>query len=58
MSLPAFRLRSCGQGRSAAGYADASVLRTAHAPSACLTQQLLDVLPCFYTYSWLHFLPK
>ncbi|MDW8348277.1 MAG: hypothetical protein RML94_15045 [Bacteroidia bacterium] len=24
-------------------------LRTAHAPSACLTQQLLDVLPDFYT---------
>ncbi|MCS7075419.1 MAG: hypothetical protein NZ455_01855 [Bacteroidia bacterium] len=30
-----------------------ATLRTAHAPSACLTQQLLDALPDFYTY--LHF---
>ncbi|MCS7075979.1 MAG: hypothetical protein NZ455_04695 [Bacteroidia bacterium] len=27
-----------------------AALRTAHAPSACLTQQLLDVLPDFYAY--------
>ncbi|MDW8346097.1 MAG: hypothetical protein RML94_03990 [Bacteroidia bacterium] len=26
-----------------------AALRTAHAPFACLTQQLLDVLPDFYT---------
>ncbi|MDW8346405.1 MAG: hypothetical protein RML94_05555 [Bacteroidia bacterium] len=25
-------------------------LRTAIAPSACLTQQLLNALPCFYTW--------
>ncbi|MCS7076221.1 MAG: hypothetical protein NZ455_05915 [Bacteroidia bacterium] len=31
-------LRSCPQGRRAAGCAIASVLRTANAPSACLTQ--------------------
>ncbi|MDW8348543.1 MAG: hypothetical protein RML94_16385 [Bacteroidia bacterium] len=38
VSLWAFRRRSCPQGRRAAGYAIASVLRTAYAPSACLTQ--------------------
>ncbi|MCS7076859.1 MAG: hypothetical protein NZ455_09130 [Bacteroidia bacterium] len=27
-----------------------AALRTAHAPSACLTQQPLDVLPHFHTY--------
>ncbi|MCS7077707.1 MAG: hypothetical protein NZ455_13405 [Bacteroidia bacterium] len=27
-----------------------ATLRTAHAPFACLTQQPLDVLPCFYAY--------
>ncbi|MCS7077801.1 MAG: hypothetical protein NZ455_13915 [Bacteroidia bacterium] len=27
-----------------------AALRTAHAPSACLTQQPLDVLSGFYTY--------
>ncbi|MDW8345498.1 MAG: hypothetical protein RML94_00975 [Bacteroidia bacterium] len=32
-------------GRRAAGCAIASVLRTAYAPSACLTQQHLDTLP-------------
>ncbi|MCS7076482.1 MAG: hypothetical protein NZ455_07225 [Bacteroidia bacterium] len=26
-----------------------AALRTAHAPSACLTQQLLSLLACFYT---------
>ncbi|MCS7027812.1 MAG: hypothetical protein NZ519_03515 [Bacteroidia bacterium] len=34
-------LRSCPKGRRATGYAIASVLRTAHAPSACLTQKML-----------------
>ncbi|MCS7078221.1 MAG: hypothetical protein NZ455_16025 [Bacteroidia bacterium] len=27
-----------------------ATLRTAYAPSACLTQQRLDVLSCFYTH--------
>ncbi|MCS7075315.1 MAG: hypothetical protein NZ455_01330 [Bacteroidia bacterium] len=27
-----------------------AALRTAYAPSACLTQQHLDTLPCLYTY--------
>ncbi|MDW8347166.1 MAG: hypothetical protein RML94_09440 [Bacteroidia bacterium] len=27
-----------------------AALRTAHAPSACLTQQRFDILPCLYTY--------
>ncbi|MCS7078098.1 MAG: hypothetical protein NZ455_15405 [Bacteroidia bacterium] len=40
----------CASGRRAAGYAIASVLRTAYAPSACLTQQLLNALPDFYAY--------
>ncbi|MDW8345620.1 MAG: hypothetical protein RML94_01585 [Bacteroidia bacterium] len=30
-----------------------TALRTAYAPSACLTQQLLDVLLCLYT--WFYF---
>ncbi|MDW8347184.1 MAG: hypothetical protein RML94_09530 [Bacteroidia bacterium] len=37
----------CASGRRATGYAIASVLRTAYAPSACLTQQPRDVSPCF-----------
>ncbi|MDW8347500.1 MAG: hypothetical protein RML94_11115 [Bacteroidia bacterium] len=40
----------CASGRRAAGCAIASVLRTADAPSACLTQQPLDVLLGFGTY--------
>ncbi|MCS7077316.1 MAG: hypothetical protein NZ455_11435 [Bacteroidia bacterium] len=42
-------LRSCPQGRRAAGYAIASVLRTAHAPSACLTQVAIKLSPLIQT---------
>ncbi|MCS7077793.1 MAG: hypothetical protein NZ455_13875 [Bacteroidia bacterium] len=38
-------LRLCPQGRRAAGCAIASVLRTAHAPSACLTQAVSRLSP-------------
>ncbi|MCS7075424.1 MAG: hypothetical protein NZ455_01880 [Bacteroidia bacterium] len=34
-------------GSACYGLRFASVLRTADAPSACLTQQFWDVLPCF-----------
>ncbi|MDW8346293.1 MAG: hypothetical protein RML94_04985, partial [Bacteroidia bacterium] len=43
----------CASGRRATGYASLryfAALRTAHAPSACLTQQLLDVLPRLHAW--------
>ncbi|MDW8346888.1 MAG: hypothetical protein RML94_08050 [Bacteroidia bacterium] len=44
------RVPSLRSGRRAAGCAIASVLRTAYAPFACLTQQRFNTLPCLHAY--------